>query len=47
MINNPFVQENIGKLKKAGVRFVDPKMEEDKAKLDWEAVVEFVLKSLR
>ncbi len=47
MINNPFVQGNIEKLKKAGVRFVDPKMEEDKAKLDWEAVVEFVLKYLK
>lgn len=47
MIHNLFVQENMGKLKKAGVKFVDPKMEEEKAKLDWEAVAEFVLKVLK
>jgi len=47
MINNPFVQENIAKLKKTGVRFVDPKMEEEKAKLDWEKVCGFVLKNLK
>jgi len=44
MINNPFVQENIGKLKKAGIKFVEPKMEEGKAKLDWRMVAEVVLK---
>jgi len=46
MINNPFVQENISKLKKAGVKFVDPKMEEEKAKLDWQAVSDFVVTNL-
>lgn len=46
MINNPFVQENIAKLKKAGVKFVDPKFSEGKAKLEWEAVAEFVLKEI-
>lgn len=44
MINNPFVQENIDRLKKAKIRFIEPKLEEGKAKLDWEAVVDFVLK---
>jgi phosphopantothenoylcysteine decarboxylase/phosphopantothenate--cysteine ligase len=43
MINNPFVRENTERLKKKGVRFVEPKMEEGKAKLDWEAVAKFVL----
>jgi phosphopantothenoylcysteine decarboxylase / phosphopantothenate---cysteine ligase len=38
MIDNPFVQENISRLKKAGVLFVEPKKEEGKAKLDWESV---------
>jgi phosphopantothenoylcysteine decarboxylase/phosphopantothenate--cysteine ligase len=46
MINNPFVQENIEKLEKAGVVFVKPKDEEGKAKLDWKAVSEMVLKFL-
>ncbi len=43
MMNNSFVQENIGKLKKAGVRFVEPRKEEGKAKLEWERVAEAVL----
>ncbi len=47
MINNPFVQENIEKLKKAGVKFVNPRIDEDKAKLDWESVAESVLAFLK
>lgn len=47
MINNPFVQENTAKLKKAGVKFVEPKISEGKAKLDWEEVSDFVLENLR
>lgn len=43
MINNPFVEENARKLKKAGVKFVEPKREEGKAKLEWEKVAESVL----
>lgn len=42
MIDNPFVQENIAKLKEKGVRFVEPKKEEGKAKLDWKAVADFL-----
>jgi phosphopantothenoylcysteine decarboxylase / phosphopantothenate---cysteine ligase len=38
MIDNPFVQENITRLRKAGVMFVGPKKEEGKAKLDRESV---------
>ena len=33
MYKNPFVAENIKKLKKAGVKFVGPRFEEDKAKI--------------
>ncbi len=33
MYKNPFVMENIKKLKKAGVKFISPKIEEGKAKL--------------
>ncbi|MCX6695620.1 MAG: hypothetical protein NTU61_04930 [Candidatus Altiarchaeota archaeon] len=33
MFRNPFVAENIKKLKKAGIRFVGPRIEEDKAKI--------------
>ncbi len=47
MIHNPFVQENISKLKKAGVKFVEPKISEGKAKLDWEEVSNFVLEQLK
>jgi len=43
MMNNPFVQENIARLKKSGVKFVEPKEEEGKAKLEWERVVESVI----
>lgn len=43
MYKNPFVTENIEKLKKAGMMFVEPKREEGKAKLDWEAVARTVL----
>ncbi len=43
MMNNAFVRENIAKLKKAGVKFVEPKEEEGKAKLDWKAVAEAVV----
>lgn len=44
MIENPFVAENLAKLKKAGIRIVAPKREEGKAKLDWRMVADFVLK---
>lgn len=47
MANNPFVQDNIEKLKKAGVKFVEPKTEEGKSKLDWRAVADVALKQLR
>ena len=43
MMNNPFVQENITRLKKAGVKFLLPKREEGKAKLEWERVAGFVI----
>ncbi len=43
MMSNPFVRENIEKLRKAGVRFVQPREEEGKAKLDWRAVAEFAI----
>lgn len=33
MYENPFVKENIEKLKKVGVEFIEPKIEENKAKL--------------
>lgn len=46
MIDNPFVQENIEKLRSKGIQIVEPKREEGKAKLDWEAVAEFVLNFL-
>ena len=46
MIDNPFVREKIAKLKNAGVRFVEPKKEEGKAKLDWERVAEYAIGSL-
>ncbi len=47
MYNNPFVDENIGKLKKAGVTFIEPKLEESKAKLaDTHDIVKFVLNLL-
>ncbi len=44
MIENPFVRENLVKLKKAGVKVIEPKREEGKAKLDWHTVADFVLK---
>ncbi len=44
MINNPFVQRNIERLKKAGVAFIEPSLEEGKAKLRWREVVAFILK---
>jgi phosphopantothenoylcysteine decarboxylase/phosphopantothenate--cysteine ligase len=43
MIHNPFVQENIAKLKKGRVKFIDPKISEGKAKLDWECVADNVI----
>jgi phosphopantothenoylcysteine decarboxylase/phosphopantothenate--cysteine ligase len=45
MINNPFVQENINKPKKAPIKFAEPKLEEGKAKLDWKSVSEQVVSS--
>ena len=44
MYKNPFVAENIEKLKKAGIKFIEPKFEENKAKLaDAREIVKFVL----
>jgi len=45
MYENPFVVENIAKLAKAGIKFVEPKEEEGKAKLDWEVVARAVLEA--
>ncbi len=43
MYDNPFVKENIEKLKKAGVVFVGPRREESKAKIaDEEEIIEAV-----
>jgi len=43
MYDNPFVKENIEKLKKAGVVFVGPRLEENKAKIaDEEDIIEAV-----
>ena len=48
MYQNPFVRENIAKLKKAGVKILEPKIEENKAKLmDNDAIAKEVLKLLR
>lgn len=44
MYNNPFLQENIKKLKKNKVKFIAPKITEEKAKLvDNDKIVKFVL----
>lgn len=44
MLDNPFLRENVARLREAGVRFVDPKMEEGKAKLqEPEAIAEHVM----
>lgn len=44
MYKNPFVRDNIKKLKKRGVRFIEPRIEEDKAKLpDINEIVDKVL----
>ena len=48
MYQNPFVLENIAKLKKAGVKILEPRIEENKAKLmDNDAIVKEVLKLLK
>lgn len=39
MYYNPFVVENIKRLKKQGVLFIEPRIEEDKAKLPGEDVI--------
>jgi phosphopantothenoylcysteine decarboxylase/phosphopantothenate--cysteine ligase len=45
---NPFVSENIEKLKKNGVKFIEPRFEENKAKLaDSEKVMKEVLRLLK
>ncbi len=45
---NPFVSENIEKLKKNGIKFIEPRFEENKAKLaDVDKVVKEVLMLLR
>jgi phosphopantothenoylcysteine decarboxylase/phosphopantothenate--cysteine ligase len=47
MHDNPFLVENIARLAKAGVQFVEPVMEEGKAKLaEPETIVEHVLRAL-
>ncbi|MFH1404109.1 MAG: flavoprotein [Candidatus Altiarchaeota archaeon] len=46
MYENPFVKENIGKLRKAGVVFVEPKIEEGKAKLPSEEDIIKAVKSV-
>lgn len=48
MYRNPFVADNIGKLKKAGVVFIEPRVSENKAKLaDCEVIVKKVLAMLK
>jgi phosphopantothenoylcysteine decarboxylase/phosphopantothenate--cysteine ligase len=48
MYDNPFVKENLDKLEKAGVKILEPKIEENKAKLmDNEKIVEHIVKLLR
>jgi len=48
MYKNPFVVENIKTLKKVGVKFIEPKIEENKAKVpSKEYIVNFVLKILK
>lgn len=48
MYDNPFVRENIKKLKKAGVIFVGPKREEGKAKIaDEKDIIKAVEKAVR
>lgn len=45
MYQNPFVVENLKKLKKAGIKILEPRIEENKAKLmDNEKIVKQVLK---
>lgn len=47
MYKNPFVAKNIEKLKFAGIKFIEPKLEENKAKLaDAHEIVKFVLNLL-
>jgi phosphopantothenoylcysteine decarboxylase/phosphopantothenate--cysteine ligase len=47
MYYNPVVVENIKKLKKQGIIFIDPEIEENKAKLpDQETIIEKVLEVL-
>ncbi|MBM3309670.1 MAG: hypothetical protein FJY77_05380 [Candidatus Altiarchaeales archaeon] len=48
MYKNPFVKENLEKLKKAGVKILEPKIEENKVKLmDNEKIVQEVLRLLK
>jgi len=47
MYHNPFIKENIERLKKHKIKFIEPKIEENKAKLATNKdIVEFVLKEL-
>jgi len=47
MYKNPIIVENIKKLKQFGVIFIDPKMEEGKAKLpDLDTIVAYTIRSL-
>lgn len=47
MYEQPIVQENVRKLEQLGVEFVEPRMDEDKAKLaDVEAIVAHVIRRL-
>lgn len=48
MYKNPFVTENIAKLKKAGIKFVGPRMEEKKAKIaSEEEIIKAVEKAIK
>ena len=48
MYKNPFVSENIERLKKSGIVVVEPKMEENKAKMpDKEELVKLVLSRIK
>ncbi len=48
MYKNEIVQENMEKCKKRGIAFIEPKMEEGKAKMaDMEVIIEAVIRAIR
>ncbi|GMU56259.1 MAG: phosphopantothenoylcysteine decarboxylase [Candidatus Xenobia bacterium] len=48
MLDNPFVQENLGRLERAGVRIIHPHVTEGKAKMaSAEVILDSVLRALR